>query len=74
MKGREPTDDIHKYYRSINAIRRTSLEEFWSREPGTVRGNLNMLRKMGERAMEDIELEYWFPLLGTYPLKYELRM
>ena len=47
MKGRDLTEGSDKEEKLVMDIRRASLDAFWSREPGTVRGNLNMLRKMG---------------------------
>ena len=55
-------------------IRQEYLYTFWSRQPGTVRGNLNMLRKLGVIQREYLGLDYLFPPLGTYPLKYEVGM
>ena len=74
MKGREPTDVSVEYERLIIAVRQASLGEFWSRETGTIRGNLIMLRKMGMMDREELGLEDWFPRLGTYPLKDEVGM
>ena len=56
----------------MNTIRRVSLDIFCSRDPGTVRGNIAMLRNMVMTAKEDLELEYWFLPLGPYSLKYEM--
>ena len=50
MKGRDPNEGSNKDARLIIAIMRATLDSFWRREPGTVRGNLNMLRKMGTMA------------------------
>ena len=46
MKGKYPTNGRDKNERSIISIRQASLDAFWSRELGTLRGNLIMLRKM----------------------------
>ena len=64
----------HKYERIIIAIRKASLESFWSIEPGRVRGNLKMWRKMVTMDREELVLEYWFPPLVPYPLKDEVGM
>ena len=53
---------------------RESLDTFWSRGPGTVRGNITILRKMVIMAKEELGLECLFPPLGTYPLKVEVLM
>ena len=71
MKGRYPTNWSNKYERLIIAIRQASMGAFWSREPGTVRGNLIMLRKLGMMAREDLGLEDWSLPLGPYLLKEE---
>ena len=47
---------------------------FFSREPGTVRGTVAILRNMGIMAKEELGLEGLFPPLGTYPLKWEVLM
>ena len=46
MKGRDLTEGSDKDEKSEISIRQVSLDALWSREPVTVRGNLNMLRKM----------------------------
>ena len=53
-------------------IWRASLDAFWSLEPGTLRRNLTILRKMGIMAKEELGLEGLFPPLGTYLLKGEV--
>ena len=55
-------------------IWRASLDAIWSREPGTLRINLTIMRKMGIMAKEELGLEGLFPPLGTYPLKGEVLM
>ena len=55
-------------------IRRELLDAFWSREPGTVRQNLTILRNMRTMAKEELALKGWFPPLGPYILKVEARM
>ena len=54
MKGIDPTKLSQEDERFMIAIRRTSLDAFWSREPGTVRRNLTMFRKVEEMAKEGI--------------------
>ena len=53
-KGRDPTDGSNKDERLIIAIRRASLYAFCSIEPGMVRGDLTMLRKMETVDREDL--------------------
>ena len=50
MKGRDPSEGSDKDKKLVISIRRASLDAFCSREPGTVIGNLNMLRKIGTMA------------------------
>ena len=57
MKEREPTEESNKDKKFVISIRRASLDEFWSREPGTVRGDFTMLRKMGRMSREELGLE-----------------
>ena len=64
MKGIELDKGSEKDKKLVISIRRASLDEFWSREPGTVRGNLTMLRDMVKMAKEEIGLEDWLPPLG----------
>ena len=56
------------------AILWAPIEKFWSREAGTVRVDLTVLRKLGITAKEELRLEDWFPPLGPYPLKDEVGM
>ena len=74
MKGRDLIKGSNKDKKLIIDIRRVSLEAFWSREPGTVKGNLTIMRKMGMMDREDLGLGYWFPHLGPYLLKDEMGM
>ena len=46
-------------------IWRVSLDEFWSREPGTVRVNLTIIKKMGMVDNEELVLEGYFIPMGT---------
>ena len=50
MNGIDPTNARQEYERLMIAIKRASLHAFWSREPGTVRGDLTILRKVGSIA------------------------
>ena len=74
MKGRDLIKGSNKDKKLIIDIRRVSLEAFWSREPGTVKGNFTIMSKMGKIAREDLGLGYWFPPLGPYLLKDEMGM
>ena len=69
MKGRDPDYGSNKYERLIISIRRASLDAFTTREPGKLRGYLEMLSNMVKMGREELVLEYWFPPLLPYPLK-----
>ena len=71
-EGKIPDQGGEKGERLIFSIRQASLDAFWSREPGTLRGDFTMLRNMGTMDREDLGLEDWFPSLGPYPLKDEV--
>ena len=55
-------------------IWRASLDAFCSQDPGAVRGNPTILRKMGMMTKEELGLEGLFPPLGSYMLKGEVLM
>ena len=74
IKGRYLNRLRQEYNRFMTTIWRTSLDAFWSQEPGTVMGNLIILRKMVMMTKEQLGLEVFPPLLGTYPLKGQLGM
>ena len=74
MKGRYPNRARQEYDRLMITIWRALLDAFWSRETGTVRGDLTIMRNMVMMAKEWLGLEGWFPLLGTYILKDEVGM
>ena len=74
MKGIDLNEGSDKEEKLVISIRRASLDALWIREPGTVRGNFNMLRNMGTMAMEELGLQDWFPPLGPYLLKKEVAM
>ena len=50
-------------------IWRESLDAFCSQDPGTVKGNPTILRKMGMMTKEELGLDGFSPPLGTYQLK-----
>ena len=52
IKGRYLNRLRQEYNRFMTTIWRTSLDAFWSQEPGTVRGNLTILRGMGMMTKE----------------------
>ena len=54
MKGRYTAEGSNRYEGLIITIRQASLDVFWSRKQGTVRGNLTMLRNMIMMSREEI--------------------
>ena len=65
MKGIYPNSLRQEYNTLMIAIWRSSLDAFWSRYPGTVRGIITNMRKMGIMAKEELGLEGLLPPLGT---------
>ena len=74
IKGRYLNRLRQEYNTFMTTIWRTSLDAFWSQEPGTVRVNITILRKVGIMTNEQLGLEVLFSPLGTYPLKGEVGM
>ena len=74
IKGRDLVSLIQEDDTLLITIRRSSLDAFWSRGPGIVRGNITMLRRLGMVAKKELGLEYWFPPLVPYILKDNVRM
>ena len=52
MNERYSNKVMQEYYRLMITIWRALLDAFWSRESGTVRLNITMLRNMGMMAKE----------------------
>ena len=74
MKGRDLNRLRQEYDRMIIIIFWALLDAFLSWAPGRVRLNINMLIKMGIIAKEEVELEVWFPLMGSHKFKNEVGM
>ena len=74
MKGRYTNSLIHEYNRLMITIWRASFSAYWIQEPGTLRGNLTILKKMGMMTKEKLGLEDSLLPLGTYPLMGEVLM
>ena len=55
-------------------IRRTAFDEFCSWEPVTVKGNLTMVKMLGEVTGGELVMETWISPMGHYPLVYEVGM
>ena len=68
MEVRDSTDVSHKDERLVIFIRQLSLDKFWSREPGILRGNLKIFKKMGMMDREELGLEDFFTS-GNLPAK-----
>ena len=58
----------------LMTIRRATLDEFWSREKGMVKGNLKMTKRLGTVAGDELGLETWLPPMVPYPLVDEVGM
>ena len=56
----------------MSTIRRVTLDEFWSRETGTVKGNLTTAKRLRNLDSEELGLDERPPLMGPYPLEYEV--
>ena len=56
-QGRDPNSLADKYMRLMDAIRRETLDDFWSREPGTIKGNFTMVKRLRKVAREEMELD-----------------
>ena len=57
MRGRDLTNRSYKDEILIISISQASLDAFSNKEPGIVRGDLKMLRKMGTMVRENLGLE-----------------
>ena len=58
----------------IVVIRRASLDDFWSNNSGTIKGNLTIVKSLRKVARLEMVLYEWLPPLGKYPLKNEVEM
>ena len=58
----------------MSSISWDTMDEFWSREPGTGRGNFAMMKKLRSTAKEELGLEDRLLTLGPYALQYEVGM
>ena len=58
----------------MSSISWDTMDEFWSREPGTGRGNFSMMKKLRSTAKEKLGLENRLLTLGSYALQYEVVM
>ena len=74
IQGREPDTLSENEMRLLATIRRATLDEFWSTEPGTVKGNLTMVNRLGKVAGDELGLYKWLPPMGTYPILDEVGM
>ena len=71
-KGGTQTHCQKKDGRLLVTIRRDTLDEIEIREPGTVKGNLMMVKRLGKMAGDELGLETWLPPMGPSPIVDEL--
>ena len=72
MKGRSSEESNIKDKTLLETTRRVSLDAFWIRKPGTIKGNILMLRNMKGVDIRELVFEEWMPPLGPYPLTAEV--
>ena len=58
----------------MSSISWETMDEFWSREPGTGRGNFAMMKKLRSTSKEALGLEDRLLTLGSNALQYEFGM
>jgi len=64
---REPLEDLASDVRLMKSIRRVNLDGFWSREPGTVRGALDEMKRGLGIATQLGFAQNLFPPRGPFP-------
>ena len=60
--------------RLLVTIRRGTLNEFWSRETGMVKGNLTMVNMLGVVMGNELVLKTWLPTMVPFPLVDDVGM
>lgn len=68
IQGRNPDATTEEDVLLMDTIRHVNINALWSREPGTVRGNLIQAKKM-ELIGQSLGLETVAPHLGPFPLE-----
>ena len=61
IQGRDPDVLSEKYMILLVIIRRDTLDEFLSMEPGTVKGNLTIVKRLGKVESDELRMETWLP-------------
>ena len=74
IQGRDPDVLSEKYMILLVIIRRDTLDEFLSMEPGTVKGNLTMVKWLGKVAGDKLVMKTWLPPMVPYTIVYEVGM
>ena len=74
IEGRDPDALIEKDVRLLVTIIRNTLDEFWRRDPGMVKGKLTTAKRLGKVAGGELGLETWLPPMGPFPLVDEVGM
>ena len=70
IQGRDPYALSENDMILLVKIRRATLDAFWSRGPGKVKVNFNMVNSLGKVVGDELVLETWIPPLGIYPILY----
>ena len=50
------------------------MDSFWSRDPGTVKGNFTMVKSLGKAEINELVLDTWLSPMGPFPLVDEVGM
>ena len=69
LQGRDPVATSPQDGTLLATIRRVRLDVFWAREPSTVRGVLNTLRRDRQVAREAFGIAHPFPYRSPFPLE-----
>lgn len=69
LQGRNPQLHVRQDTALLVAIRRASLDSFWSRETTTVNKNRGALRRLNSISNDNLGLDQVLPPLGPHPVK-----
>ena len=61
IQDRDPATLSEKYMQIWVNIRRATLDAFWIREPGTVKGKLTMVKRLGTVTGDKLVLDTCLP-------------
>ena len=74
IQGGDPDPQVEGDIILMVSIRTATFDAFWSREPGTFRGNFITVKILRKVAREELGLKEWTPLLSTHPLTDKVGM